>query len=1062
MSPADGAPFEGRGPIAYMAKNGVAANLLMFFILAAGLVSMGGLVQEAFPVLSFDHIEISVSYPGATPAEVEDSIVVKIEDRIESLDGVREVTSVAAEGQASVMAGLKSGTSIARALDDIESAVSRIDDFPAGAERPDIREMTNRHSVIRLVLYGDVSERALKELAHRTQDELSALSEVSYVETSGVRSYEISIEVPRRRLRAHSLTIEDVANAVRTASLDLSAGGIATRDAEVHVRTAGKKVDQQDFESIVVVASGDGTLLRLGDIAEVHDGFRDVDLITRYNGKPAAFVEVYRSGGEQVLAVARAVEELVERQIAPALPAGVSIAVWNNEAEIYEDRLGVLLGNAFLGLILVLVALTLFLQIRLAVWVALGIAISFVGTLAVMLVLDVSINTVTLLGFIIAVGIVIDDAIVVAEHIHGERQRGSSGIVAAIRGAQRIKRPVVFAVMTTMAAFAPLLFLPGPLGRVFGSISIILMAVLALSLIESLLILPNHLSHLPGPGHRPTNPVERFFGRFQSSVDLQLGRFVNGPLDRGVRFATGQPAIVIAGGIGMIVLSVALVGGGIVGLIFTETVEADIVTANLEMAEGTPAHRTAQLAGELEAAGHRALERLSASRAADAEPLLRGVNVTVGMRPPPLGGSIAQEATLNPQPNIAAVEFKLLDVERRDVSATAFQQAWRDEAGAMPEARGLTFVADLLNLGPPVQVELAHPDADRLGPVGDAVVESLRGFEGVFDVQSDHSSGYQEIELELRPEARTLGLTVDELARQVRSAFFGNEALRVQRGRENVRVYVRLPVEERNSIADVENYLIRTPTGAEVPLGHVAAAHFGQSASSVRRKAGQRVVTVTADVDPAVVTAGEVAAALTETVLPTLIDENPGLAYSFGGQQQQQVESVDGLLRSFVLALLAIYALLAIPLGSYTKPVLIMTVIPFGIVGAILGHLIMGLSLSLTSSIWGVIGLTGIVINDSLMMIDFIDARLRSGAPVRTAIVEGAKERFRPIFLTSLTTFLGFAPLIFERSIQAQFLIPLGVSIGFGILFATAILMLIVPALAVVYFRFAGPRLSAA
>ena len=1053
-----------RGPIAYMAKNGVAANLLMFFIVAAGLVSMGGLVQEAFPVLSFDHIEVSVSYPGATPGEVEDSIVVKIEDRIESLDGVREVTSVAAEGQASVMAGLRTGTSIARMLDDIESAVNRIDDFPAGAERPDIREMTNRHSVIRLVLYGDVPERALKEVAYRTQDELAALQEVSYVETSGVRNYEISIEVPRRRLRAHGLTIEDIANAIRKASLDLSAGGIATRDAEVRVRTAGKKVDQQDFENIVVVAGTDGTLLRLGDIAEVRDGFRDVDLITRYNGKPAAFVEIYRSADEPVLAVAGAVEELVERQIAPALPAGVSTAVWNNEAEIYEDRLGVLLENAFLGLILVLVALTLFLQIRLAVWVALGIAISFVGTLAIMLALDVSINTVTLLGFIIAVGIVIDDAIVVAEHIHGERQRGASGILAAIRGARRIKRPVVFAVLTTMAAFAPLLFLPGPLGRVFGSISIILMAVLALSLIESLLILPNHLSHLPAPGHLPTNPVERFFGRVQSRVDLALSRFVNGPLDRGIRFATRWPAVVIAGGIATVVVSVALVGGGIVGLIFTEAVEADIVTANLEMPEGTPAHRTAQLASELEAAGHRALERLSADRPADAAPLLAGVNLTVGTRPPPLGGSIAQEPSLNPQPNIAAVEFKLLDVERRDISATAFQQAWRDEAGEMPEARGLTFVADLLNLGPPLQVELSHPDPERLGAVGDAVVESLRGFDGVFDVQSDHSSGYQEIELELRPEARTLGLTVDELARQVRAAFFGDEALRVQRGRENVRVYVRLPAGERDSIGDVENHLIRTPSGAEVPLGHVAAAHFGQSASSIRRKAGNRVVTVTADVDPAVVTANEVAAVLSGTVLPGLVDASPGLAYGFGGQQQQQVESVDGLLRSFVLALLAIYALLAIPLGSYTKPVLIMTIIPFGIVGAILGHLIMGLDLSLTSSIWGVIGLTGIVINDSLMMIDFIDARLRKGAAVRTAIVEGAKERFRPIFLTSLTTFLGFAPLIFERSIQAQFLIPLGVSIGFGILFATVILMLIVPALAVVYFRFAAlrPRAGAA
>ncbi len=1041
-----------------MARHGVAANLLMFFIVAAGLVSMGGLVQEAFPVLSFDHIEISMAYPGATPEEVEESIVVKIEEQIESLEGVREVTSVAAEGRASVMAGLRTGTRMSRALDDIESAVNRIHTFPAVAERPEIREMTNRHSVIRLVLYGDVSERALKELAYRIEDELSSLPEVSHVETSGVRGYEISIEVPLRRLRALGLTLEDLSKAVRAASVDLSAGSITTRDEEVRIRTAGRRYVQRDFEEIIVLSDSDGTVVRLGDIADVRDGFQDVDLITRYNGQPAAFVEVYRSAGERVLAVADAVERRLEEHIAPSLPTGVSVDIWNNEAEIYEDRLGVLLENAILGLILVLVALTLFLQIRLAIWVALGIAISFVGTLAVMLALDVSINTVTLLGFIIAVGIVIDDAIVVAEQIHAERQRGASGLVAAIRGAQRVRRPVVFGVLTTMAAFSPLLFLPGPLGRVFGSISIILISVLALSLIESLLILPSHLSHLPAPGQQPTNSGERFFNRIQSRVDLGLKRFVDGPLDRGLRFATSQPAIVIAGGIAAILLAAALVGSGIVGLIFTEAVESDIVTAHLEMPEGTPASRTAQLARELEAAGHRAIDRLSAGRPPDAPPLLTGVNLTVGSRPPQFGGAIVQEPNLNPQPNIAAVEFKLLDVERRVVSAKAFQQAWREEAGARPEARGLTFAAELLNVGPPLQIEISHPDPDRLGAVDDAVVDNLRRLEGVFDVKSDYASGPRELRIELRPEARTLGLTLDDVGRQVRSAFFGDEALRIQRGREDVRVYLRLPAEERDSIADIEGYLIRTPAGAEAPLARVAAAHFEDSVSSIRRKRGQRAVTITADLDPSVVTANEVAAILTETVLPNLASANPGLAYTFGGQQQQQVESVDALLRSFVLALFGIYALLAIPLGSYFRPILIMTIIPFGIVGAVLGHLIMGLSLSLTSSIWGVIGLTGIVVNDSLMMIDFIGARLKRGHAVKTAVIDGAKERFRPIFLTSLTTFLGFSPLIFERSIQAQFLVPLGVSIGFGILLATAILMLIVPALAVVYFRFAAPR----
>ncbi len=1055
MSSDDGLATDSRGAIAYMARNGVAANLLMFFIVAGGLVSMNGLVQEAFPVLSFESIEVSVPYPGATPGEVEESIVLKIEERIAALDGVREISAVATEGHASVMASLKSGTDISRALDDIESAVGRIETLPARAERPDVRQMTNRQSVIRLVLYGDVPERTLKELAYRTEDEIAALPGVSYVETSGVRSYEISIEIPLRRLRALGLTLEDVSEAVRRGSLDLSAGSIETRDTEVRVRTSGQRYHQHDFEEIVVLSRSDGTVVRLGDIAAVHDDFQAVDLITRYQGRRAAFVEVYRAAGEQVLDVAAAVEEHLEQHVAPSLPAGVAADIWNNDAEVYEGRLALLLKNGFLGLLLVLLALALFLEIRLALWVAVGIGISFIGALAAALAFDVSINTISLFAFILGVGIVVDDAIVVAEHVHAERNRGTPGVVAAIRGAQRIQKPVVFAVLTTVAAFSPLLFLPGPLGTVMGAIPVILISVLVISLIESLLVLPHHLSNLPGPEWKPTNAADRALRSIQSRVDRTLKRFVDGPLDRALQLATGHPHVVISGALGMIIVSVALIPAGIIGVIFTQAVESDIVTASLEMPEGTPAQRTGELAGNIEAAGRRAIERLSAGRPEGAEPLLTGVNLAVGMKARPLGGAIAQEPSLNPQANIGAVEFKLLEAQRRDVSSGVFVQAWRDEVGVVPEARSLTFSADLLDLGFPVQVQLSHPDPERLGPIGDAVVARLREFEGVFDVQSDHEAGLQEIEIELRPEAHTLGVTLDALARQVRSAFFGDEALRVQRGREDVRVYVRLPEEERDAIADVERYLIRTPTGAEVPLSRVAAVGLGSSPSSIRRRDGQRVVTVTADVDPTVVTGGEVTAALAGTILPELANVHPGLSHTFGGEQQQQLESFDALGRSFLLALLAIYALLAIPFGSYTKPLIVMAVIPFGIIGAILGHLIMGLSWSITST-WGMIGLTGVVVNDSLVMIDFINERLRQGAPVRTAIIDGAKVRFRPIFLTSLTTFLGFAPLIFERSVQAQFLAPLGVSVGFGIVFATGILMLVVPALATVYFHAAA------
>ena len=1057
MSPDDGTPQESRGPIAYMARNGVAANLLMFFIVAAGLASVGGLVQEAFPVFSFDRVEISVPYPGATPDEVEDSIVLKVEDQVGALDGVKEVSAVAAEGMASIMVGLKGGTDIRSALDDIEAAVGQIQTFPAGAERPEIRQMTNRRSVIRLVVYGDVSERTLKELAYGIEDELSSLSAVTHVETSGVRDYEISIEVPHRTLRALGLTLEDVSNAVRTGSLDLSAGSIATRDAEVRVRTTGQSYDQQDFEDLVVLSRRDGTLVRIGDIAEVRDSFQEVDLITRYNGQRAAFVEVFRSAGEQVLDVVEAVEAHLERQVIPSLPAGVAIEIWNNDADIYKDRLGLLLENGFQGLILVLVSLTLFLQIRLALWVAAGIGISFVGALSVALIFEVSINTITLFAFLLAVGIVVDDAIVVAEHIYTERQKGTPGLVAAIRGAQRVKLPVTFAVFTTVVAFAPLLLLPGPIGQMLSAVPTILIGVLLISLVESLFVLPHHLSRLPGPGWKPANPFDRFFSRIQSRVDREMQRFVNGPLDRGLRLATDQPALVIASGASLVVLCVSLIPAGILGVILTEPIEADIVTANLEMPEGTPARRTDEVARELEAAGYRAVAQLSSGRSPEAESLVVGVNSTVGAKArETLAGSISQEPSLKPQAHIAAVEFKLLPPERRDVTSGEFLKAWRSEAGLVPEARSLTFSAELISVGFPVEVKLSHPDPESLGPIGEAVEASLGSLQGVFDIRSDHAVGLQEVQIEILPEAQTLGLTLEALARQVRSAFFGHEALRVQRGREDLRVYVRLPAEERDAIADVEGYRVRTPEGVEVPLSRVASVGLGRSPWSIQRRDGQRVVTITADVDPNVITGAEVATFLGNEILPELANDSPGFEYSLGGEEQQQIESFDALGRGFLLALVVIYGLLAIPLGSYTKPLLIMAIIPFGMVGAIVGHLIMGLDLSVTS-MWGIIGLAGVVVNDSLVMIDFISQRLSSGMSTKDGIISGAKGRFRPIFVTSVTTFLGFAPLIFERSIQAQFLIPLAVSVGFGIVIATVFLMMIVPALAVLYFQLMEP-----
>ena len=1057
MTAAGGPAPELRGPISYMARNGVAANLLMLFILVAGLFALRGLVQEVFPEISMDRVLVSVEYPGATPDEIEESIILKIEERIEGVEGLKHIRSTVSEGRGSVVAELNLGEDLNRALDDIKAQVDRIQTFPAGAERPEVSEVTNRQSVIRLVVYGDVSERTLKELAYRTEDALSALPEVSYVETTGVREYEISIEVPMRQLRALGLTLGDVSIAVRGGSLDLSAGSIDTRDEEVRIRTTGQNYTQQDFEEIIVLSRADGTVVRLGDIAEVRDGFRDVDLTGRYRGRPAVYVEVFRTADEKVLEIVDAVERHLEEEAIPSLPAGVGLEVWNNDADILKSRLGLLVKNGFLGLTLVLLALALFLEIRLAFWVAVGIAVSFVGTFAVMSVLGVSINLMSLFAFILAIGIVVDDAIVVGENIYAEREKGSRGVPASIRGARRVTRPVIFAVLTTMVAFCPLFFIPSSIGRIIGEIPIIVMSVLMFSLIESLLVLPNHLSHLPGRGGGSTPRRPHLIGRVQSRVESGLQRFIAGPLDRGLRLATGRPAVVIASGVAMIIVCVAMIPAGIIKVDFMPSVEGDLVTASLEMPEGTPVHRTTGVAHTLETTGYRALERLASSADEDVETLLTGVNVTVGLpaRQSGPGGGAARAAS--PRANVAAVEFKLADPEERSVSATDFQQEWREEVGSLPEAKSLGITAELISFGAPVHIELSHPDPGQLALIGETLMARLHEFAGVFDIQADQDQGLREIRLDLLPGARTLGLTLENLAGQVRSAFFGNEALRVQRGREDMRVYVRLPREERNAIADVESYQVRTPGGGVVPLGRVASVRFGDSPTTIRRKDGQRVLTVTADVNTAVVTGDEVTGLLEASVLPELAGRSPGLTYTFGGEQQEQVESFGALGSGFALALLAIYALLAIPFGSYTKPLIIMAAIPFGIIGAVLGHAILGLQMAIMS-LFGVIGLSGVVVNDSLVMIDFIEERLRRGMSGREAIIEGAKARFRPIFLTSVTTFLGVAPLVFETSIQAQFLIPMAASLGFGILFATGVLMMIVPALAMVQYRVVEER----
>ena len=1060
MSSNPGNHVEPGGPIAYMASNGVASNLLMFGILAVGLVSLTGLEQEGWPTVPFNQFEISVPFPGATPEEVEEGIVVKIEDEVRGLADVKTVRSVAAPGMASVRVEVNSGTDMDAKKDEIESAVARIQTFPGGAERPRIREMTNAQSMMRLILYGDVPERSLKELAYRIEDDLAALPNVSLVETSGVRNYEISIEVPLQRLRALGLTLTDIANAIRRGSLDLSAGSIDTEQSQVRIRTLGQSYGQQDFEDIIILGRADGTVVRLGDIAEVRDGFQDSGLLVRHQGHPAVFVEVTRADGERVMDVSRAVRDHVASEVAPSLPDGVGLSVWNDDSSVFGERARLLLKNGALGLLLVLIALGLFLQLWLAFWVAIGLGVSAIGALAAMSVFDIPLHEVSLFAFVLAIGIVVDDAIVVSEHIHLERMRGAPGVVAAIRGARRIKVPLVFAVLTTIAAFLPLLFIPAGFGEVWKALPIIAIATLLFSLVESLLVLPNHLSHhLHGPDWAPRTGMERFVARIQNRVDSGLTNFVQGPLDRGIQFATDWPGVTVSAAVGLLIVSISLLPAGIVPTTFATAVEGDFAIATLEMPDGTTAPQTYAVARQLESAGRRAVERLSERRPADAPPLLSGVTVVVGQRSRIETGGLNPSPTLNPEANVATIEIKLLSAQQRSITSGDVVQAWREEVGDLPQARAVTFISEIYTLGNPVEAALSHPDPERLTATADSIVADLGGVAGVFDIRSDHTPGIPEVQVGLLPEAHTLGFTLDDLAQQTRAAFFGAEAVRVQRGREEVRVYVRLPEEQRNSITDVESYRLRTPAGAHVPVSRVASLSSGMSPPSIRRQDGQRVVTVSADVNASVVSAATANDILENTILAGLIAENPELTYTFGGEQQQQLDSLGGLYRGFAIALLLVFALLAVPLRSYAKPFIVMAIIPFGFIGVILGHWVLGVAVSAESFV-GIFGLAGVVVNDSLVMIDFTDQKLRDGSPVRTAIIEGAKGRFRPIMLTSLTTFLGFTPLILEDAIQAQFFVPFSASIGCGILFTTAIIMFLVPALSSLHLRLTRRELT--
>ena len=1022
--------------IAWFARNSVAANLMMMFIIITGLIGLFNVRGETFPEFSLDMVSIEVSYLGAAPEEVEQAVCIRIEEAIQGIDGIKQITSTASEGMGTVQVEVELGSDIRTVLDDIKNSVDAIDTFPEETEKPIIRELLARRQVIDIAVSGQTDELTLKTVAERIRSELAAVPEISQVELVGARPYEISIEVSELALRRHGLTFDDVAHAVRRSSLDLPGGSVRSESGEILLRTIGQAYRGDEYERLVLLARADGTRLHLGDVATVVDGFAETDQFARFDVEPTILISVFRSGDQSDLEISRVVFDYVDRT-APTLSEGISLTIWQDQARILNDRLSLMLRNGLTGFALVFIVLALFLELRLAFWVSLGIPISFLGMIMLMPGLDVTANVVSTFAFILVLGIVVDDAIIVGENIFRHQEEHGDGLRGSIEGAQEISKPVVFAVLTTVAAFTPLLFVPGFMGKMMIFVPLVVIPCLLFSLLESMNILPAHLAHIPKRG-RPG-----LWRRFQGLFTGGLAAFVRHVYEPTLGFALRWRYLTIAIGLSTLIVTVGMVLAGWVAFQFFPSPEAEVIAASVTMPQGTPASVTSEVVQRLEMSAARLRLEVEEETGAD---VFRHVYAAVGDQPM-VGrgpGALMQAGSGQGAGHLGEVMIELARAEEREIRAEEIGNRWRELTGPIPEATKLAFKTDEMSAGDDVDVMLIGPDVEQLQAAAERVKERLQLYAGVYDISDTFQAGKQELKLGITPAAETLGLSLQDLGRQVRQAFYGEEAQRIQRGRDDIRVMVRFPADQRRSLGNLESMRIRTPGGAEVPFSHVAVVEPGRGYASIKRVDRNRTVNVTASVDESVTTSGAVIGDLVARILPEVHAEYPGVLYTFEGMQAEQRDAIEGLQTGFVIALFGIFALLAIPLKSYIQPLIIMSAIPFGFVGAVWGHFIMDLNFTMMSMM-GLVALSGVVVNDSLVMVDFVNRKRGNQGDPYAAVRQAGSVRFRPILLTSLTTFAGLMPLMLERSTQAAFLIPMAVSLAFGVVFATFITLILVP-----------------
>lgn len=1031
------------GAVKWMAMNHVAANLLMLVLVLGGIIMAPKIKQEVFPEVSLDRVSVSVAYPGAGPEEVEEGIIIKVEESLTAVDGIKQLKATANEGFGTVLAEVYAGEDVDDVLQDIKSEIDRITTFPEDAEKPVISKLSNRREVISLVIYGEAKERVLREQAERIRDELLELPNITQIDLGGVRPFEMTIEISEQTLQRYNLTLDQVATAIRAASLDLPAGTVKTNGGEILLRTKERRYWGPEYEDITILANSDGTQVKLGEIATVIDGFSDSETYGRFDGQPAAMLKVFRIGEQKPTEMSKQVLSYVEENRSD-FPDNLRLAIWNDTTEIFNSRMSLLQKNAFLGLGLVIIILGLFLEIRLAGWVMLGIPISFFGTLFLMPWLGVSINMISLFAFILALGIVVDDAIVVGENIYEHRQQGKPYAKAAIDGALEVAVPVTFSILTTVAAFLPLIFISGMMGKFIQVIPIIVITLLLMSLIESLLVLPAHLSS--GKARPVNGGLLGRIDRVRNWFSTGMNHFIDGPYKWALKLNINYRYMTLAIGIVALIITIGVVKNGLVKFTFMPEVDGDRITVGIQMNQGVPIEETGRVAAFILEKGMETISEYDAKRPAG-DSILRNVYTVVGGNISSGGpGSGHGSSSGTTATNISDIAMFLTKSEIRNIPATEISTTWRKKVGEIPGIDSLTFRSNLVRMGANIDILLAHQDFSVLEQSSERIRTVLSEYQGVRDIEDTYSRGKREIRLKLKPAARTLGITETALGRQVRAAFHGTEALRLQRGRNEIKVIVRYPDANRRELWNFETMRIRTPSGQEIPLLQAAEIIEGQGFSEINRTDRKRVINVSATVDNEEGNAQEIISDLKKNLLPQLVADYPGLSWEMEGEEKERKDSLSSMLNGFKLAMVAIFVLLAIPFRSYSQPLLIMAAIPFGMVGAVLGHILMGINLSLLS-LFGVVALSGVVVNDSLLLIDKANRNRRKGMPLLEAITSAGTRRFRPIILTSLTTFFGLTPMILETSVQAQFLVPMAVSLGFGILFATGIILLLIPAL---------------